>query len=283
MQNSNPPIGSYDVFRNAESWDAEQARYWMDVLNQRAAAPDQMALRAYLLKQSGLKFGDTVLELGCGTGRLLSDLAQATGPSGRVFGLEPQPFFAKEAERYVSEQKLAAITRVLSGHAQEIPLSAASIDICVAQTVLIHIPEDSLARVFAEVNRVLKPGGRFISLDQDGDTWTIDHPQRAVTRRIIQFHSDYRYADGWTGRYLGRLFRQNGFVEVQVQGWTHSDSERGSYLYVMAHRIAQSAAEHGVISQDECKEWLHKLDKQAMEGSFFSSICYFCCKGRRPA
>ena len=281
MQDSIPPIGSDDAFRDVEIWDEEQARYWTDALNQRAAAPDQVALRVHLLKHSGMKSGDTVLELGCGTGRLLSDLARATGASGRAFGLEPQPSFAKEAERFILEQELAAMTRVLSGRAEEIPLPDASVDLCVAQTVLIHIPTGLLARVFSEVKRVLKPGGRFISVDQDGDTWTIDHPQRAVTRRVVQFNSDYRYADGWTGRYLRRLFRQSGFEEVPNQVWTQSETERGSYLYAMACRIAQSAAEHGALSPDECKEWLHELDAQSQEGNFFSSIGYFCCQGRK--
>jgi ubiquinone/menaquinone biosynthesis C-methylase UbiE len=67
---------------------------------------------------------------------------------------------------------------------------------------LIHVPGDILPQLFAEVKRVLKPGGRFISVDQDGNTWIIDHPQRTLTRKITQFNSDYRYADGWTGRYL---------------------------------------------------------------------------------
>ncbi len=282
MQNSIPPIGSYDVFRDVGTWDAEQARYWINALNQRAAAPDQVALRARLLEQSGLQAGDTVLELGCGTGRLLSDLAKTAGPSGHALGLEPQPFLAQEAGRLILERKLAATARVLPVRAERIPLLSASVDVCVAQTVLIHMPADMLVRVFAEVKRVLKPDGRFVSVDQDGDTWIIDHPQRALTRRVIQFNSDYRYADGWTGRYLRRLFIQNGFEDIRIQAWPHSDTERGSYLHTMALRIAESAAEHGAISEDECKRWLSDSEKTTAEGTFFSSICYYCCQGRKP-
>lgn len=282
MKNHVPPIGEYDAFRNVENWSVEQARYWTELLNQRTTAPDQVALRAYIVEQSGLKSGETALEIGCGTGQLLSELAFATGPSGCVFGLEPQPFFVKEAKRNISEQKLTATTRILSGRAENIPLSDASIDICVAQTVLIHIPPDLLPKVFAEVKRVLKPGGRFISVDQDGDTWIIDHPQREITRKVIRFNSDYRYADGWTGRYLKRLFRQNGFGNIHIQSWTHLDTERESYLYEMAHRIAQSAREHEVLTQGEYAKWLNELDKQTLEGNFFSSICYFCCSGKKP-
>ena len=280
MQNKNPALGAHDVFQDMEKWSTEQALYWTDVLNKRATAADQVALRAHILKQSGLKAGDSVLELGCGTGRLLADLARAAGGSGRVFGLEPQPDFAKEAERYISEQKLAA-ARVLSGRAEKIPLPEASVDLCLAQTVLVHVPPHLLEIVFAEVKRVLKPGGRFISVDQDGDTWIIDHPDRAVTRKIIQFNSDCRYADGWTGRSLRRLFSQGGFKDVQVQVWAHTDYEPGSYLHAMAQRIAQAALECGVLSADEHGRWLQELDGRMRAGEFFSSMSYFCCQGEK--
>jgi ubiquinone/menaquinone biosynthesis C-methylase UbiE len=279
MQDSSYPIGAFDAFRNCDGWDAKEARYWIDILNHRAEAPDQIALRSFILKQSDLQPGETVLEIGCGTGRLLPELARATGAASSVIGLEPQPLFAKEAESFILEKKQSAIVRVLCGGAEDIPLPDASVNVCIAQTVLIHVPKEKLEQVFAEVKRVLKPGGRFISVDQDGDTWTIDHPDRAVTRKVVQFNSDYRYADGWTGRYLGRLFRQNGFHDARVKAWIHSDTESGSYLHQMAQRIAQAAAERGILSQDECTKWLNELDAQTQKGNFFSSICFFCCRG----
>lgn len=282
MQKPTPPIGEYDIFRNLQNWDENQARYWIKLLNQRASAPDQIALRAQILKQSNLKLGETILEIGCGTGQLLANLARAAGPSSNIYGLEPQPFLAREAEFNISKRKSAAITKVIVGRAENIPLPDSSVDLCVAQTVLIHIPSHLLTTVFAEVQRVLKPGGRFVSVDQDGDTWIIDHPQRELTRRITHFNSDYRYADGWTGRYLKRLFKKSGFKDIHLQIWTHVDTERDSYLGEMANRIAQSAAEHGAIFEYERDNWLNDLDKQASDGNFFSSICYFCCRGKNP-
>jgi len=282
MQKQIPTVGALNVYYEAQNWSVEQARYWAKRLIQRAALPDQVAFRAFIIEQTGLKPGEKVLELGCGTGRLLSDLAAVTGHSGHVFGLEPQPEFAKAAEQHISDKKLGATAEVISGQAEDIPLADASIDVCVAQTVLIHIPVEILPKVFSEVKRVLKPGGRFVSVDQDIDTWIIDHPQRALTRKIIHFNSDNRSADGWTGRHLKRLFKQNGFTDIRVKTWTQTDTERESYLYEMAQRSALAATLNSIISQEECTDWLKELDKLAGDGDFFSSICYFCCGGTKP-
>ena len=279
MHDSAPPIGAFDAFRDVKNWDAEKANYWTGVLNQRSAEPDQIALRDFILNQSGLKPAETVLEIGCGTGRLLFELTKAVGPEGRAIGIEPQTILAKEAEGFILDQTQSTIARVLCGVAEDIPLSDKSIDVCVAQTVLIHIPPGKLNQVFSEIKRVLKPNGRFVTVDQDGDTWIIDHPDRKITREVIRFNSDYRYADGWTGRYLRRLFLQNGFKEVRVEGVSHCDTEHGSYLHQMACRIAESAAEKAVLSKAECKTWLAELDKIMQEGNFFSSICFFSCQG----
>ena len=281
MQNDIPPLGEFDVFSDLDNWDDRTAGKWVDILNQRAASADQIALRSFILQQSAVKYGNKVLELGCGTGRLLADLSRATGSTGQVYGLEPQRLFASEAERFLRQQKLDANTRVFVGRAEDIHLPDESIDICIAQTVLIHIPADMIPKVFAQVRRVVKPGGSFVSVDQDGDTWTIDHPDRETTRKIVRFNSDHRYADGWTGRYLRRLFKQNGFSDVILSTWTHLDTEGGTYLHSMAQRVAEAAAEHDIISEEECRNWLDKLDRLTVEGNFFSSINFFCCQGRK--
>lgn len=54
-----------------------------------------------------------------------------------------------------------------------------------------------------------------------------------------------------------------------------------SYLFGMAERIAEAAAEASVMSNSEADEWKHRLSKQASEGDFFSSMNYYVCAGHR--
>jgi len=268
-----------DPFQEPAAWDVETARQWAEILDLRASNPDQMLLRRELLNAANLRPGDTAVEIGCGTGVLLAELAEAVGPTGSVVGVEPQPVFAEAARRRLAQRGLGGSAEVHNRDAQLLPLGDATADACVAQTVLVHIPD--AAAVLAEMCRVVRRGGRVASIDQDGDTTVIDHPDRELTRRLVRFSSDHRFADGWTGRRLPRMFRAAGLTDMQVTVRTHVDTEPGSFLHGIALRLAESAMEAGAVGENEGSRWLAQLAELADAGSFFSSINYYLCVGAR--
>lgn len=276
------PLGTYDAFRNVVSWDDATARQWAAALDLRAAASDQMALRAAVVSASNLRSGDVVVEVGCGTGALLTDLAECVGAQGTAVGVEPQPVFAKEARRRIALSGLSNRVSVHEASATALPLAGGVAAACVAQTVLIHLPAPVLGDVLREMTRVTAPGGRVVSADQDGDTWTINHPDRHLTRRIIRFNTDQRYADGWTGRHLSGLLRSVGLDKVCVEPLVHAETTPGAYLMGMATRIARAAATVGVITNEACDDWLAELESLAAQGMYFSSINYYVAFGIRP-
>lgn len=281
MSDPSTPLGTFDAFRGVTAWNDETAQKWIDALNLRATARDQHALRSLLLELASLAPGDAAVEIGCGTGALLCELARVVGRGGRVVGVEPQPLLAEAARQRVAAAGLAAIAAVECTTAEQLPIDCGAVAACLAQTVLIHLPDDVLRRVLTEMARVVRPGGRVVSADQDGDTWTIDHPDRELTRRIVRFNSDQRYADGWTGRRLRRLFRAVGLEAVDVRTLVHVDTEAGSYLFGMAERIAGAAMDVGAIAVDEGRTWLDQLRRSAAQGDFFSSINFYVAVGFR--
>ncbi len=275
------PLGAHDAFRDVGSWDEGTSKQWVDALDLRAAAPDQIRLRTHLVELATLHAGDTAVEVGCGTGALLCDLARSVSPGGRVIGVEPQPALAAAAAQRLLDAGYGADGEVRRESAHQLSLETGSAAACMAQTVLVHLPEETLQRALREMIRVTRPRGRVISVDQDGDTWVIDHPDRELTRRIVRFNSDQRYADGWTGRRLRRFFRHAGLTKVEVRVWTHVDVTADSYLFGMARRLAGAAAQAGVISAPEHHEWTGRLHDAASAGDFFSSIGYYACVGIR--
>ena len=274
-------LGTHDLFKNGVVWDEVTAQRMVDVLDQRSASLDQVKLRERIIELSGVGPGDSVVEIGCGTGALLCDLARSVGPGGRVIGTDVQPAFVQAAIERLSKAGYASISEVKSESAEKLSLGSESANVCFAQTTLVHLPEKILRQALLEMVRVVRKGGKVISVDQDGDTWIIDHPNRDLTRRIVAFNCDHRYADGWTGRRLRRFFREAGLCDAAVYPWTHMDVEAESYLFAMATRLAKAAAEAGVILMTEHDEWMQQLYATASAGNFFSSINFYTCVGTR--
>lgn len=269
-----------DPFQEVSAWDPEMARQWADALSVRAAHPEQTLLRGELVAAAALRPGDTVLEVGCGTGVLLAELARLVGPAGRALGVEPQPVFAGLARQRLAEAGVGGWAQVLNQPGDHLPLDDGAARASVVQTVLVHVPKAE--SLLAEMCRVVGPGGRVASIDQDGDTTVIDHPDKDLTRRLVRHSCDARFADGWTGRRLGRLFRAAGLTDVRMSVRVHTDVEPGSFLHGMALRLAASAMEAGAISQAEGEGWLGELEVLAQAGSFFSSVNYYLCTGTKP-
>jgi ubiquinone/menaquinone biosynthesis C-methylase UbiE len=97
--------------------------------------------------------GDRVLDVACGTGALTLAAAERVGRSGAVTGLDPNPDMLA-----VARAKPAAIDW-RQGRAEDLPFSDASFDAVVSQFGLMFF--DDPARAFAEMHRVLAPGGRL--------------------------------------------------------------------------------------------------------------------------
>lgn len=274
-------LGQHDLFGDLASWSPELAESWASALRLRTSGADQQRLRRRIVELATLQPGDRVAEIGCGTGALLLDLAEAVGRGGRVTGFEPQHKLAAAAEETIAAAGADANTEVLLAGAADIELEPASLAAAIEQTVFIHLPQSLIVDTLARTLPALRPGGRWVSADQDGDTWIIDHPDRELTRRIIAFNSDFRYADGWTGRRLSRLLAEAGFVDVQVEVLTHVDTEPGSYLHGMALRIAESARTEGALTIAEYDRWVGRLSPSAGYERFYSSINYYVAVGRR--
>ena len=105
-----------------------------------------------------LEPGEIVLDLGSGGGIDVLLSARRVGPTGHAYGLDMTPEMLDLARRNATD---AGATNVefLEGHIEHIPLADASVDVIISNCV-INLSPDKPA-VFAEMHRVLRPGGRI--------------------------------------------------------------------------------------------------------------------------
>lgn len=100
--------------------------------------------------------GDTVLDIGSGSGTDALIAARLVGPSGRVYGLDMTEAMIEKLERTARTRGIANL-ELLRGNAEALPLPDESVDVVTSNGVLNLVPDK--ARCIAEIFRVLKPGG----------------------------------------------------------------------------------------------------------------------------
>lgn len=122
------------------------------------SAVESFAGVGYPFAANVIRAGDTVLDIGSGSGTDVLLAAQAVGPSGHVIGLDLTAAMLSKIEAILSAAGVSNV-RVLEGNAEHLPLPDASVDVVTSNGVLNLVPDKRAA--FAEVHRVLKPGGRL--------------------------------------------------------------------------------------------------------------------------
>ena len=121
------------------------------------AAVESFAGVGYPFATGVISQGDVVLDIGSGSGTDTL-LASTLVACGRVYGLDMTPAMREKLERNAAAMGTTRV-QVLDGNAEEIPLTDASVDVVTSNGVLNLVPDKR--RAFAEIMRVLKPGGRL--------------------------------------------------------------------------------------------------------------------------
>jgi ubiquinone/menaquinone biosynthesis C-methylase UbiE len=124
--------------------------------------------------------GDSVLDVGCGTGEVAL-LAKSRAKAGKVYGIDPAPEMIAVARSKAARKKLDIDFRV--GVIEALPFPDSSMDVVTSSLMMHHLPEDLKRRGLVEVYRVLKPGGRLLIADFMRPTGSfVGHLFLALTR-----------------------------------------------------------------------------------------------------
>ena len=192
-QNFHYQSGGYLTEESAKLYDVQAETLFMGAagaMRRQAIVPVAQYVRGR--DQRELK----LLDVACGTGRFLHQLAQAF-PAMQV-GADLSQAYLGEAARYLHGRRKVSFRRA---NAEALPFGAASFDIVTCIYLYHELPNGVRRRVSAEIARVLKPGGLFVFLDslQWDDVEAYDGLLEAFPQR---FHEPY-YLDYLSDRLSG--------------------------------------------------------------------------------
>lgn len=121
-----------------------------------------------VVKDLGLKPGEVVADIGCGSGYFTFRLAKAVGADGKVYAEDISDKALKSLKDRVERDKLTNIA-VVKGDATDIKIPAAACDAAAVINVVHHVPKEKRLGLMKDVVRAVKPGGRLFLID-----WRMD-------------------------------------------------------------------------------------------------------------
>lgn len=120
-------------------------------------------LRKMTAELALIKAGDSVLDVGCGTGEVTIPAKRNAGLEGHVYGIDPAPEMIAVARSKAEHKGLDIDFRV--GVIEALPFADTSMDVVTSSLMMHHLPDDLKVRGLREIYRVLKPGGRVLIFD----------------------------------------------------------------------------------------------------------------------
>lgn len=119
------------------------------------------AIKRTVIERAQLRDGDSVLDVGCGTGTLAAAAARAA--KVHVTGVDADAAILERARRRADDEALPI--RFDEANATALPYAEASFDVVLSTLFFHHLTDDDKHRAAAEIVRVTRPGGRVVIAD----------------------------------------------------------------------------------------------------------------------
>ncbi|AJP00611.1 methyltransferase [Streptomyces cyaneogriseus subsp. noncyanogenus] len=228
--------------------------------------PGARELRA--LSYDLLGGAESVVDVGCGAGRAVAELAERGVAAVGVDRDEGMIALARSRWPHADFR---------TGDACRLPLPGHAAGGYRAERVFHELPDP--AGALAEARRVLVPGGRAVLVGQDWDTLVVDSDDPALTRTLVHARADTVTAPR-AARAHRALLLDAGFRDVTVDVRTLVLT--GPQALPVLGSLARAASAAGAVDRERADGWLAEQRARAAADRLFAAVPMFVAAGTAP-
>lgn len=241
--------------------DIERSYINYEITNQRLKTIEAMALRA----------GESVLDVGCGTGLLTELIASGVGKSGRVVGVD---YSQDMLDFAASRCEPLSNVELHQGDVTELQFEDESFDAASCIQTLLYV--DRVETAIDELHRVLKPRGRVAILETDWRGVVMNSNDPELTRTIFEAWDKTVSSPNLPTRLIPML-KQSGFSSIRSQAIPilNDSYNENSFSGSMIEYITRNAVKQGKLNQQQADRWLQDVIALHADQAFFFCVNRF--------
>ena len=230
--------------------------------------PDVVAQRAQFVGDLQPRVGERVLDVGSGPGFLAAAIAEATGSTGRVCGVDISDPLLFAAQRHCAHLPWVEFHKA---DATQLPFPDQSFDAAISTQVLEYVHDVNVA--LSEIYRTLRPGGRLVLVDTDWDS-VVWHSSDSVRMERILKAWEAHAVDVRLPRTLAFRLTKAGFRmhSQRVLPLFNPVYDPDTYSNRIIDLVVRFVAGRGDIEPSEAERWATELRQAGQQGNYFFSL-----------
>lgn len=225
------------------------------------------------LKEASYKYFENIsdgiiVDLGCGAGKDVIELAKVVGAHAKVIGVDHDPVMVNQGT--ADAKDLNNVEFILS-EAYPLPFEDNAIAGLRTERVIQHLKEPQ--KVVDEIYRILNPGSPFVIIETDWHSLTFYTEFAEVQKKVNAYLTDAKINNGFAARKLTAYLTRSNFTGIKFEIHPfilNTLEDANQYLWV--EKMVQEAAENRYITTEEHQQFYAALQRADSEGYFACSI-----------
>ena len=261
-------MGADFSFDGAAAQRIEQVYLTPDIIEQRRATRALLRLRP----------GETVLDVGCGPGFLLAEMANELGAPGKLSGIDASADMIALARHRCAHLPTIELREA---NALTLPFPDDIFDVVVSTQVYEYVADITTA--LQEARRVLLPGGRLLIVATDWESSVWNNSDEARMTRVLEAWRDHG-ADSRLPRSLPKYLRDAGLLldKVDIIPIVNIEYDPNTYSHSMIGVLVKFATGRQSLTAAELQAWADDLKAYGERGEYFFSVNRYAFIAHKP-